>query len=152
MKVQSEIWKVNLNQSEPIWTNLKSEVFAIFQTTGLKWIWKQSEANPKSEKSIWKWAQGKSNIRQSETEFKGKFNRTQTETEFEEKPWTRSRRTWLSDTIGNWHPLIPPKPLQPHTRVWKACHQGGRSRRSRYHGMEINHPGNFYLSKSQKVV
>ena len=43
------IWNLK-SQSEPIWTNMKYGVFTIFQTTSMKWIWKQSEANLKSEK------------------------------------------------------------------------------------------------------
>ena len=47
LKYESPIWNLK-SQSEPIWTNLKSEVFMIFQTTSLKWIWKKYEANLKS--------------------------------------------------------------------------------------------------------
>ena len=116
--VKSEIWTVNLNQSEPIW-NLKFLQF--FWTTSLKWIWKQSEANLKSEKSIWNWTRGKVNLTQSETELEGNFNQTKSETEIKGAFWTRLQWTRLADTIRNWHRLIQPQLLQSHTRVWKEC-------------------------------
>ena len=80
LKSESSIWNMK-SQSEPIWTNLKSNFFTIFQTTSLKWIWKKSEANLKSEKSIWNLTQRKVNITQSETELEGNLNWTQYETE-----------------------------------------------------------------------
>ena len=144
MKSEESIW-TNLNQSE-IWS------FYDFQTTGLKWIWKQYESNLKYEKSIWNWTRGKVNLTLSETELKGKANQTQSETEPEGEFWARSWRTWLADTIGNWHQLIPPQPLQSHTRFWTACCQGGVRRRILYHGMDITRPVNLYLMKLQQFV
>ena len=50
-------------QSEPIWTNLESEVITVFPDYSLKWIWSQSEiwkSNLKYEESIW------TNLNQSE--------------------------------------------------------------------------------------
>ena len=54
LKSEIPIWSLK-SQSEPIWTNLKSEVLTLFQTTILKWIWKQYKSNTKSEKLTPQW-------------------------------------------------------------------------------------------------
>ena len=113
------------SQSEPIWTNLKSEVFTIFPDYSLKWIWSQSEiwkSNLKSEESIW------TNLNQSEPIWNlclwFSRQRVWNQSEMNLKPiWNLkriSRQRPVSPPSSRWLisllPSAPPPPRRPVAR------------------------------------